>query len=138
MFGVAGAVQECDVVLFGFVQQRLAGLNIISQFDPAPLLKFLPFGRIMAEPATQIVAGRQVLAPGFHVQCLLFDPARPKALREKTRAILFRGRFIHSFDLDHRQFWVEIITPANKEGCPPSPCKTTNDFIFAGAGSGDR
>jgi hypothetical protein len=46
------------IALFGCIQQRLAGCWIIDQLGPVPSLEFLPFGWIVTEPATQIVAGR--------------------------------------------------------------------------------
>jgi hypothetical protein len=101
MFSVVSAVQECNVTLLGCVQQRLAGRPIVRQLGSVASLEFLPFGWVVAEPATQIMAGRYVLVPGIHVQRLLSHPARPKAFHKESRAILFRGRIIHSFDLDH-------------------------------------
>jgi hypothetical protein len=51
-----------------------------------------------------------VFAPAIHVQLILSHPARPQALYEESRAVLFCGRLIHSFDLDHRHRHLEMST----------------------------
>ena len=103
MFRVMGTLQERNVALLGRIQQRLAGGKIIVQLGTVSALEFFPFGRVVAEPATQLIAGRRVLTPGCHVQRLLFHPARPQAFNQESRAILFCGQVIHSFDLDRRR-----------------------------------
>jgi len=75
--------------------------RIAGQLGPIPSLEFLPFGWVVAEPAAQIVAGRCLPAPGVQRQRLFFHPARPEAFHEEARTIVFGGRLIHAFNLDH-------------------------------------
>ena len=81
----------------GWQAARIAG-----ELGPIASLEFFPFGGIVAEPVAQIVAGSCVPAPGLHRQRLFLHPARPEAFYKESRAILFCGRLIYSFNLDHR------------------------------------
>jgi len=138
MFRVPSAVQECYGSLLGCIQQSLAGCRIVGQFGPVPTLEFVPFGWIVAEPATQIVAGRNFLEPGIHLQCLLFHSPRPEALHKETLAILFGGRIIHPFNLDHHQ--CAPIQPAGKTSIKQhnSAATISIEALFFKTGSVDR
>jgi len=55
----------------------------------------------MGKPLAKLGAGRHVLQPRVKAQKFLFDPTGPEALHQKTEAILWSRRFVHTLELNH-------------------------------------
>src|SRR5581483_3227370 len=74
-----------------------------AQFFLVTLAELLPAGRVVAEPAPQLSAGRQLLQPRVQAQVLAPDAARPQAVDQVALAVGRRRWFVSSLEVDcHR------------------------------------
>jgi hypothetical protein len=101
VFGVVGTIKERYVTLLSRVQQGLPGRTMSGQLGPVSALKLFPFGRIVAEPLTQLVARRHFFTPSRHGQRPLLHSAWPKTVHQESSAVFFRRWVVRSFDADH-------------------------------------
>src|SRR5664280_1321248 len=95
------AEQKRKVTGLSCFEQRLPGLGLAHQFCPVTALELRPFIRVMIEPTSQPVTGRDVFEPASHVQRLLLDAPRPQTFNKKSTSVSLLDRFIDSFDSNH-------------------------------------
>ena len=98
---VPRAVEQCDVAAPGRLAERIARLAAVGQLGEIAAAELGPLGRIVPEPASQLVARRDLLEPRVQAKVRLLDAARSEPLHQKAGAVVALGRIIDSFDADH-------------------------------------
>lgn len=108
VLNVPGAEQQGDRASRCRIEDRSQRCRALVQLGTVSTLKLPPPGRIVFEPAAQIIAGRSVLEPAIETQGFFLHAARPKPIHQKADAIFRRGRFINSlgsYRHAQRQSW---------------------------------
>ena len=101
---VPGAVDEGDgaprraprKVIQPFASSRSPQLPAIAVDEP------FPPARVVAEPAAEVAARRQLPRPNVERERLLLDTARPEPVDQDPVAVAPRRRLVGALDLDHR------------------------------------
>src|SRR6516165_6138639 len=107
-------VDQGDGALLNFLLQQLDGLLFLFQFFPVALLELLPLGRVMAEPFAQLRARGYLLQPQVHRRTLLGQAARPQPFHQDSQAIVARGLFVRSLELELALFRPQSAPPGDR------------------------
>src|ERR1051326_5006765 len=97
VFCIMGAINQGYCALAGCLQERLPYLRSGPQFSPVAAPEFIPFGRVVAKPFSQLCTGSNILEPTVQWQRTPSDSTRPQALDQKPPAIRARGPIICTF-----------------------------------------
>src|SRR6516164_4436484 len=97
---IMGREHECDPAV---LRQRTQPIELVRMLPNLRLVaapEFLPPRGIMSEPLAQSVAGRDVFHPFIDGGIGLFHSSRPQPVDQDSSAVIGRGRFIGSLELD--------------------------------------
>src|SRR6478752_1282851 len=97
VFCIVRAINQGYRALTGRLQERLPYLCSGPKFSPVAAPELVPFGRVVAEPFSQLCTGSNILEPAVQWQRTLSDSTGPQALYQKPPAIRRGGPIICTF-----------------------------------------